>query len=484
VSEAAPAPGPAAGEPPLAVDLDGTLIRSDLLWESAASAVARKPWLLAAIPFWLLAGRARFKERLAREGALDCALLPYRAEVVEWLRDQHAAGRRIVIATAAHESLAKGVSRHLGFVESVLATKEGRNLKGEAKREALVAAYGERGYDYLGDSAADLPAWRSARTAHGAGDASLLATARTEGRAGREFPRAPAGFPALARALRVHQWVKNLLVFVPVVTAHRVGDVHAMLEAAIAFACFCLTASAVYVVNDITDLESDRRHPAKRLRPFASGAIALAWAAPLVAVLLAAGAWLATLLPEAFRMALFAYLGATVLYSFSLKRVAVLDVLSLAALYTIRIFAGATAIGVPLSHWLLGFSMFLFLSLAFIKRYVELSDLVAAGGQAFPVAGRGYSTRDLPAVGVLGAVSGYLAVLVLALFITSADTLVHYRQPWALWGAPLLLLYWITRAWMLAHRRQMDHDPVAFALADPPSYAVLAAMLGVVWLAA
>jgi len=474
---------PSAGDLPLAVDLDGTLIRSDLLWESFAATMSRKPWLLLLIPFWMLSGRVVLKENLAREGPVDETRLPYREEIVEWLRAERANGREIAIATASNEALAWRVAKHLGFVGRVFATRDNVNLKGEAKRAALVAAYGEGGYDYLGDSTADLPAWRSTRLAHVAGSAALAATVRGEGKPGREFPRTTRVFAPLVRLLRPHQWVKNLLLLVPVVTAHRVADAQSLVHAAYAVASFCLAASAVYVVNDFADLDSDRRHPDKRARPLASGDLSLAWTVLLVPALLAGAALLAAPLPRDFHVALLSYLAATLLYTFSLKRLAVLDVLGLAALYTLRIFAGAAAIGVPLSPWLLGFSMFLFLSLAFIKRYTELAGLADVGSADAAAAGRGYRAQDLPVVGAMGASSGYLAVLVFALFITSADTLVHYRHPAALWAAPCLLLYWITRAWLLTYRREMASDPVAFALTDRPTYAVLAGMLATVFFA-
>ncbi len=479
-----PGPHPAApASVPLVADLDGTIIRSDLLWESLARAVSRKPWLAFAVPFWLLAGRCVLKERLARAGPVDVEHLPYRAEVVDWLREEHASGRDIAIATAAHEMLAQRVARHLGFVGRVFATKDGVNLKAEAKRAALVAEYGERGFDYLGDSRADLPALRSARLAHAAGGESLAASVRAQGNPGRAFPREARPLASLARLLRIRHWAKNVLVFVPAVTAHRLADAGTLAAATLAFLAFSLVASAVYVMNDVADLDADRRHPAKRSRPFAAGEVPIAWSAFLVPLLLAGAGLLLVALPGRFALSLAAYFAMTILYSVWLKREAVLDVLVLTILYTLRVFAGAVAIGVTLSPWLLGFSVFMFLSLALIKRHRELADLAATGKSDSVVAGRGYRAEDLLPVGTLGIVSGYISVLVFALFITSLDTLSQYRHPEVLWAAPFVLLYWITRAWLLAYRGEIGADPIDFATKDPPSYASLLAILAIVWIA-
>ncbi|MBK6981618.1 MAG: UbiA family prenyltransferase [Betaproteobacteria bacterium] len=468
---------------PLVVDLDGTIIRSDLLWESLACAISRKPWLAFAAPFWLLAGRPVLKEKLARAGPVDVEHLPYRVEVVDWLRTEHASGREIAIATGAHEMLAQRVARHLGIVGRVFATGDGVNLKGEAKRAALVTEYGERGFDYVGDSKADLPAFRSARVAHVAGSESLAASVRAQGNSGREFPSGARPLASILRLLRIPHWAKNVLVFVPAVTAHRVADIETLAAASLAFLAFSLVASAVYVMNDVADLDSDRRHPSKRSRPFAAGEVPIPWAAFLVALLLAGAGMLLVPLPEKFGLSLAAYFAMTILYSVWLKREAVLDVLTLTLLYTLRVFAGAAAIGVTLSPWLLGFSVFMFLSLALIKRHRELADLAVLGTGESVVAGRGYRAGDLLPVGMLGIASGYLSVLVFALFITGLDTLSQYRLPEVLWAAPFVLLYWISRAWLLAYRGDIGADPIDFAMRDPPSYAALFTMLAIVWIA-
>ena len=290
-----------------------------------------------------------------------------------------------------------------------------------------------------------------------------------------------AGVPALARELRLVQWAKNLLEFVPLLTSHRILEREALTVGVLAFLAFSLVASAVYLVNDLVDLEDDRRHPVKRLRPLASGELPASVAYALVPLLALGAAALTWRLPSAFGMYLAAYVGANLVYSLAAKRVALLDVFILAALYTMRILAGAAAAAVPVSHWLLAFSMFAFLSLAFAKRFVEVANVVAR--EEHGIAGRGYIAADGPLLGMLGTAAGYLSVLVFALYITSGDVVVLYRSPALLWFAVPLLLYWMSRVWLLAHRGQLHEDPVVFALTDAQSYAVGAAILVAIWAA-
>ena len=291
----------------------------------------------------------------------------------------------------------------------------------------------------------------------------------------------PRRYAVLARALRLHQWPKNLLVLVPLLTAHRLLDPQALRIGALAFVAFCLVASAVYLANDLIDLDDDRRHPRKKSRPLAAGELTVETALGLIPVLLVAAAIVALQLTPDFVALLGAYVGANVAYSLGLKRIALVDVFVLAGLYTVRLLAGAAAAAVVVSHWLLAFSLFAFLSLAFAKRFVEVSG-AAARAQA-DVAGRGYRADDGAMIGVLGAAAGYLSVLVFALYITSREVVVLYRSPAILWFAVPLLLYWISRVWLLAHRAELHEDPVVFALNDAQSYGVGAAMLGVIWAA-
>jgi 4-hydroxybenzoate polyprenyltransferase/phosphoserine phosphatase len=459
---------------PLVVDLDGTLLRTDLLAETANAFVARRPFSIWRAAHWLAAGgKSKLKTELANATSIDPALLPYNDEVLAWLRHEKSTGRTIVLATASHKSLADGVARHLGIFDDVLATDVTHNLKGPNKRKALVERFGERGFDYVGDDAADLPVWAAAFEAWLVNpSARLESRARQVASVGGVIRSAiQPSHRVLARTLRVHQWLKNLLVFVPLVTAHRVGALADLQAAVIAFVCFSICASSVYVLNDLLDIADDRRHPRKRTRPFASGELSVlaGWALFPALLLLAFGLASASL-PPAFLVVLGGYYALTLAYSFFIKRLLALDVVTLALLYTTRVIAGAVAIAVPLSFWLLAFAMFVFTSLAFIKRYTELTNAgQSGGGEPGRGRGRGYRADDADMLAALGASAGYLAVMVLALYIQDPKTMLLYLHPEFIWPACPLLLYWISRVWIIARRGQMHDDPVVFAVKDKAS---------------
>lgn len=472
-------PAPVAREArhvPLAVDLDGTLVRSDMLMESLASALKRAPWLVLALPFWLLAGRARLKSELARRGSIDVAALPYDANVLAELARARAVGHPLVLATAADETLARRIAGHLGFFSAVIASDGATNLKREAKARALVERYGEAGFDYVGEDRHDVPVWKHAREAYVVGsNASVAADVKALGMPVHAIARASRPGRALLKGLRAYQWAKNLLVFVPLLTAHIALHPPSLAAAVLAFVAFSLVASAVYLANDLADLGDDRRHPTKRTRALAAGELPIAAALVLLPVLIAAATLIAALLPWRFGALLGVCVGANLAYSLALKRVALLDVFVLAGLYTMRILAGAAAVEVPVSHWLLAFTMFLFLSLALAKRYVEVANVAARDEER--VGGRGYLAGDGALLGMLGTASGYLAVLVFALYVTSPQVTMLYRSPAALWFVVPILLYWISRVWLLALRGALHEDPLLFALRDPASHATGALIL-------
>ncbi len=390
------------------------------------------------------------KSELARRGEIDVSVLPYDANVVDELRRERAAGRRIVLATAADSSIARRVADHLGLFDEVIASDGTRNLKAGTKAQALVELFGERGFEYMDEPGHGDPIWKHAAEA-------------------RVIRRERNSLAAIVRELRVYQWAKNLLVFVPLVTAHAISRGAVTAEIA-AFVAFSLVASSVYLLNDLADLQDDRRHPTKRNRPVAAGDVSIATALLMWPLLVAGAAALALELPQAFGALLALYLATNLAYSLGLKRVALLDVFVLAALYTLRILAGAAAVDVPVSHWLLAFSLFAFLSLALVKRFVEVSAVASRDEER--VGGRGYIASDGQLLGMLGTASGYLSVLVFALYITSPQVVMLYRAPAILWFAVPLLLYWISRVWFLAHRGELHEDPLLFALRDPQSYAV------------
>jgi 4-hydroxybenzoate polyprenyltransferase/phosphoserine phosphatase len=472
-------------EPPLVVDLDGTLIKTDMLFETLVGSLRRSPWILLALPFWLAAGRARLKRELARRaGTVAPQSLPYRVEVLEWLDAERRAGRRIVLATASDEEVARPIALHVGFDEVIASDGRG-NLKGARKRDALLARFGERGYDYAGNERADLAVWARARRAIVvSADAGLLRAARGACAEARAIPVAPVRLAHVARALRVQQWPKNLLVLVPMLTAHRVADAASWAGATLAFVAFCLAASAVYIANDLLDLDSDRAHEAKRRRPFASGDLGLGWGAALAPLLMAGALAFAATGGPRLAGVVAAYLALGLAYSLRLKRYAVLDVGLIAVFYALRIFAGAVAIDVVVSNYLFAFAAAMFVSLALAKRHGELSRAAQRGSElAQRLPGRGYRTSHARAVGWIGAASGALAIAVFALYIGSREVTLLYRTPSILWAAAVLQLFWIARLWRLAHRGELEEDPLAFALHDPASYAVAALTLGVVYLA-
>ncbi len=467
---------PSSTHLPLVVDLDGTLIKTDLLAETASRFLIKQPFRFFMLLVWLTQGRSALKLRLAESICIDVAALPYNEALLSWLRQEKARGRSIVLATASHRLLADQVAEHLALFDEVFATDGNTNLKANAKRDALVSRYGKRGFDYVGNDWPDVAVWQSAAQAHVVSRLPrLIDKVRSHGNLGLTMDDGkPPLAVALFKAMRPHQWMKNLLVFIPLLAAHRYGVSTSVLQALLAFVVFGLTASSVYLLNDLVDVTDDRHHPRKRARPFAAGHLSLlhGWLAwPL---LLALAFTLAGLgLPWRFTASLAAYFVLTVAYSLRLKQMPIVDVLTLAGLYTLRIIAGAAAVAVPLSFWLLSFSMFLFLSLAFIKRYSELRQAREAS-QSSALRGRGYDPQDLELVSSLGGSAGYIAVLVLALYIQDSHTASLYATPRFIWLACPLLLFWISRAWLIAHRGNMHDDPIVFALKDRVSWAVAA----------
>ena len=467
----------------LVVDLDGTLAKTDVLVESVLRLLGRKPWLALPMLGWLLRGRAEFKRRVAERVEVDAARLPYHADVLRLAEEARAQGRRVVLATAAAERHAQAVASHLGLFDEVIATSGSVNLSGDRKAGELVRRFGERGFDYAGNAYADLRIWRVARQAILVNPAPGLKAGIRRGATLDQVLEDRRSFLAsVVRQLRVHQWAKNLLVFLPAVAAHVIGDWQVLARCGLAFVAFSAVASAVYVINDLLDLQHDRQHPRKRLRPFAAGDLPLQMGIALAPALLVAGLALGFAVSPLFALVLIAYLLTTIAYSLFLKGVAILDVMVLASLYTIRMLGGSAVIEQRPSFWLLAFSTFLFLSLAMVKRYIELRHVVAERQDS--AAGRGYRAGDTEIVAAVGAAAGLMLVLVLALYIDSPKVAELYRIPEALWLVCLVLLYWIARVWLLAHRDEMHDDPVVFALKDPVSLALCVAGLAVVAYAA
>jgi 4-hydroxybenzoate polyprenyltransferase len=469
------------GAVPFCVDCDGTLVRTDLMHESVFLLLKQAPWKIVLLPFWLAGGRAHLKQKLAEAVTFDWSTVPLNADVVEMARQARDAGRPVVLATASHRLLADGLANHVGLFDHVLATEGARNLAGRHKRESLVDLYGERGFDYAGNGRNDLDVWTSSRRATVVSASSSLAdAARRVTEVERVISPARPRLSSYLKALRLHQWLKNLLVLVPMAAAHQLNAA-TLWQALFAFLSFSFCASAVYVLNDLLDLDADRRHVRKCNRPFASGLVPVWHGAVLVPTMLAVGLLLALPLPVEFLGVLVVYFLLTLSYSMLLKRQVIVDVLMLAGLYTLRVAAGGAATHIVPSFWLLAFSMFLFLSLALVKRYSEL--LITLQQNKRDAAGRGYMVDDLPVLMSAGTSSGMVAVLVFALYINSPDVHRIYTEPHWLWLVPPLLLYWVTRLWMKARRGEIDDDPVVFALRDWQSLVVVA-LSGVLFLLA
>jgi 4-hydroxybenzoate polyprenyltransferase len=455
----------------LCVDLDGTLVHTDLLLESSLVLIKNSPLLIFAIPWWLFKGKAYLKEQIAKRVSVDVSLLPYNNDFLNYLKREHASGRELILATATHRLIAEKIAEHFGIFSKCFATENGTNLSGARKRKKIISELGERNFDYAANNHVDLAVWSHARKIILVNSGrSLERKARDMGEVAEVFANNDPSLKHYVKALRPHQWAKNLLVLIPALAAHSVTNTDVLVSALLALVSFSLCASGVYVANDMLDLEADRSHPKKRHRPFASGALPLNHGMLMVPILLVASFALAALLPVWFSIILAGYLLTTFAYTMDVKERVVIDVLVLAILYTYRLLAGGAATGIELSTWLLAFSMFLFLSLALVKRYSELDSISGPGDQK--AKGRGYRKSDLPLILSLGTSSGYLAVLVLALYISSDDILVQYASPGLLWGLCILLLYWISRTWMLTHRGKMNHDPVVFALTDRNSQVV------------
>jgi 4-hydroxybenzoate polyprenyltransferase len=413
--------------------------------------------------------------------APDPDALPYRTEVLEFLQREKARGRRLVLATAADLAWALGIAGSLDLFDAVLASDGHQNLKGQAKLKAIREYCEQHGFTefaYIGDARADLPIWQAASEAYVVtATASLERAIRARGRTPQVLSFRQAWLRSLLLALRPHQSAKNLLLFIPLLLAHQVQVFEKLVAVLVAFAAFSACASGVYLINDLLDLEADRKHPTKRDRPFASGALHLG-VGPPAALLLIGFAFLLTrvVLPPDFALVLLFYLVLTGTYCFWLKGEVIADVLVLAGLYTTRIVAGGVAGGVAVSEWLLAFAMFFFTSLAFLKRYAELGD-TGKGGRA-GLLGRGYIVTDLGLIESIGASSGCLAVLVFALYTSSADVSKLYARPKVLWLIGPLLLYWLGRVWFMARRGNLGDDPVLFALKDRVSL-LLGALIGI-----
>ena len=481
--------------PALCVDLDGTLVKSDTLVDSALVLARQRPADLLKLPGWLLQGKAALKQHLTAAVQLQVAHLPYNRELLQYLQQQHATGRPIYLATAADATLARRVADHLGIFTDVLASNGTLNLAGNNKLAAFQQRFGNN-FSYIGNARPDLPLLTHCQQPMVANPTASLRAGLRAARITpiRAFTEQVSPLRAWFKALRIHQWAKNALIFLPLLLAHAWSP-NLLAASAIAFLSFGLCASATYIVNDLLDLEADRQHPRKRRRPFASGDLSAIAGVAVVLFFLAISATLAILLPRisaavapsgvivtpyhiSFLGWLAVYLVTTLAYSLRLKRAVLVDVIVLSGLYTIRILAGSAATGVTVSPWLGGFSIFFFLSLAFVKRFAELESLRERGGAS--ASGRGYHVADLEQLRSFGTASGYASVVVLTLYISNLSAAQLYHHTNRLWLLVPVLLLWLSNLWLLASRGQLNEDPVVYAVTDKRSLLLGALVVAVV----
>jgi 4-hydroxybenzoate polyprenyltransferase/phosphoserine phosphatase len=478
----------------LCVDLDGTLVKSDTLIDSVLAIARQHPMMLLQIPGWIAKGKASFKRHVTAAVELDVEHLPYNRPLLEYLRVQHGEGRAIYLATAADKTLAERVAVHLGIFAGVLASDGAINLAGGNKLAAFRSQFGEE-FCYIGNAKPDvelLAACESPMVANP--DRALRSGMKRKGTvAAMRFDDKETSLRSWLKAIRLHQWAKNVLIFVPLLLAHQ-WNPGTFAGATTAFFSFGLCASATYIINDLLDLEADRKHPRKRRRPFASGDLSAIAGVEMVVLLMVAAVALALVLPRivgampgpyelrrpyAFLAWLGFYTVTTLTYSLYLKRKLLLDVFVLSGLYTVRLLAGSAATGISFSPWLAGFSVFFFLSLAFVKRFSELESLRERGGVI--TNGRGYFVSDLEQLRALGTGAAYAAVVVMTLYINNPETNLLYQHPVRLWLVVPVLLLWLSQVWMLASRGEMHDDPVVFAITDKRSVLLGALMAAVIW---
>ncbi len=469
----------AHNQPPLFVDLDGTLIKSDLSVESLLLLLKRNPLYLFVLPLWLMKGLAHLKSRIAERIDLDTSRMALNQDFAAYLRQQKERGRSLTLISASNQKYVDAVASESDLFTESIGSSDSYNMKGRHKLAHIEARLGKEPFAYAGNSAADIPLWQAATEVIKVNCSAGLYRADESTQSELQFDAPAPWLPQLWRAMRPHQWLKNGLIFVPLVLAHRINELPLAFDALLAFFSFSLCASSVYLLNDLLDLDSDRRHESKCKRPLAAGSLPLAAALLAAPLLLLLAFALTALLPIAFLQALFAYWLLTLLYSLYLKSVFLLDVVTLALLYTQRLIAGAAAVNVVASPWLLAFSLCLFLGLALVKRVTEVQD--AAGEDSVP--GRAYRPSHRSMLTITGVSANFAAILVFAFYIYAPETTALYSAPAILWGVCVLLLILLLRLWQRAMTGKLHHDPLLFAVSDLPSQVLTGLMFVVLWLA-
>lgn len=475
---------PSSKRRPLVVDVDGTLTRSDLLWEGLLNMALRHPMKLLGLVGAVRQGKCALKEIVARYGSPTVEMVPLEPEVLGLIGLARSDGRPVLLVSGACEAQVRALAARVQATAGY-GSKSGINLTGAAKLRAIQVLSPE--FDYVGNGLADLPLWAAAGSAYAVNIGPL--TGWLARRRRPDLIRLPSSrnrWGAWIRALRPHQWAKNVLLLLPPLAAHLPWTSVTLVQAVVGLLSWSLVASGGYLLNDLLDLSSDRQHETKRRRPFAAGELSVPAGLASLMVLWATGLFVAQALSPSFGMMLASYLVLSVSYSVSLKRRPILDVLTLAVLYTTRVVGGAVLFMVPLSRWFLAFSVFLFLSLAVLKRVIELQlrsrSMIETREVELP--GRGYQREDAPALVALGVGAAIASSLVFCLYITSTDVVRLYRHPDLLWLGLPVLLYTQARMWLLAGRNHMHEDPVVFSLTDRPNLIAAALFLLIVGVAA
>ena len=454
---------------PLIVDLDGTLINTDLLHEGFLIFLKKNIFNLFRCLIWLINGKSNLKKNLSEHVKIPYELLPVNKNLVEFMKAESAKGRKIILATASYRSQAFEISNLIPVFNEIIATDDAINLKGEKKRKLLVEKFGEKNFDYVGNSNSDLKIFASCRYSYLVNPSgSLTKKTMKISELKKSWHVTKTSGYTIVKAIRAYQWIKNLLIFIPLITSHTFQSITPFLNGLMAFLSFSFIASAGYILNDLMDLNADRAHPEKCRRPLASGELSITSGVVLGILLICSSLIIASTQNSHFIGILLLYFFSSIVYSFFLKRMALYDVFMLALLYSIRIFAGGIVIDVPISFWLIAFSTFIFLSLALVKRYSELMQM--NDQTSLESRGRQYSITDTNLLEIMGIVSGYMSIIVLSLYINSKEVTLLYTNPKLLWALSVLFLFWISRIWLKAIRGEMTDDPILFAIKDKSSY--------------
>ncbi len=453
---------------PLCVDLDGTLLRTDLLYESIIYLLKKNFFYIFIIPFWFLKGRYYTKYKLLQYVSPNVSSLPYNSEIIDFIKREKEKGRTITLVTASAQALAEKVANYLEIFDFVYASKDGINLVHQNKADFLIDRFGYKNFDYIGDSYKDIVVWENSNTAHiVTNDNNLINIVEQKTKIGKIFNIPKEGLSVYLKQIRVHQWIKNLLIFVPTFLAHKT-DFNNFLDLILAFFSFSFIASAIYVINDLADIESDRNHSTKKYRPLASGQMKILTSFKIIPILFILGFVLSLFTYNfSFVIILLIYTVITILYSFYLKKLYLIDIIILSILFTIRLFAGGIITNTTISPWLLSFTLFIFLSLGALKRYTELKGLLSS--QKVKTKGRDYYIDEIPLLLNLGISTGIVSILVFMLYINNPDVSYLYNNPYYLYLIIPILLYWILRMWFEAHRGLMNDDPISYAIKDKVS---------------